>query len=97
MVRQLVEHWLTDPLVFGINPSNSHFVYLGKILHSDCLWAEEFHQFITSDICGLVPHRLFSMGFLQTLWYPPTVIRQAVKRLNDWIWLESSTLDSVLR
>ena len=45
----------------------------------------------------MVPDRLFSVGFLRALRFPPTAIRQMVKGLWDWIWLGSSTLEFVKR
>ena len=46
-----------------------HFVSLWKTLNSQCLpWAKQFYQYIIAIyVCGLygmVPHQLFSMGFL---------------------------------
>ena len=62
-------------------------------------WAEEFHNLcIICDICGLVPHQLFS----RTLWFSPTAIRQMVKWLRYWIrkgsryhWYQDFTVSSL--
>ena len=45
----------------------------------------------------MLPDRLFSVGFLRALHFPPTAIRQMVKGQRDWIWQGSSALDSIER
>ena len=60
-------------------------VSLEKTLYSSwVLWAEQFHQYIPRDICGLVPDLIFSRSFLLAHWFPPTTIRQMWKA---WIWV----------
>ena len=68
-------------------PSSCHFVSLANTPNS---WAEEFHRYITCDICGLVFDRLFRLGFLQALRFPLTAIRQTIKGLWHWVQQESS-------
>ena len=50
-----------------------------------------------TGIYGMVPDRLFSVGFLRVLRFPPTAIRQMVKGLWDWIRQGWSALESVKR
>ena len=56
-----------------------------------------FHHYIITGICGMMPDRLFSKGFLRVLRFPPTVIRQMVKGLCNRIRIGSSALESVKR
>ena len=77
----MVEHAPINLLAFASVGSSllggCHFVSLGKTLNSHCLqWAKEFHQCILTDICGLLPELLFSVGLLRALRFPPTAIRQ---------------------
>ena len=62
-------------------------------------WAKEFHQCIFTDICGLQPELLFSVGLLQVLRFPATAIRQMDNGQRHWTWKRWSTfkLESVVR
>ena len=100
-LAQLVEHAPINLLAFASVGSSllggCHFVSLGKTLNSHCLqWAEEFHQCIFTDICGLLPELLFSVGLLRALRFPPTAIRQMDNGQRHWTWKGWSALESVV-
>ena len=64
------------PMAMG---NGCHSVYLGKVLP----WAEDFHQYIICDICGLVPDHLSSVGLHQAIGFPPTAISGKWSNCNE--------------
>ena len=74
-LAQLVEHAPINLLAFASVVSSllggCHFASLGKTLNLKYLqWAEEFHQCIFTDICGLLPELLFSVDLPRALPQP---------------------------